>query len=277
MRSEALIKWSGSKRHIAEQIISYFPKEIKTYYEAFAGGGSVFLRLLETNIKVEKYIISDLNKELIDVYLLIKDNPTLLINTYKKHHLNYNSADIQHRKDYFNSVRDNFNKNKLPEDFFWITRNTINGLVRYNSSGKFNAPPHFGRAGMKPESIEKLILKYNKLFNEKNITFLNQSYENVKPNKGDLLYLDPPYEDKGTKGMYFCSFDNEIFLNYLNNISDDVKWLLNYDGKINNDKIQHNEPVYKRLLYLVSGNSSFRRITKTSNSTIISESLYLNY
>ena len=32
---EPVIKWSGSKRSQAEQILKYFPREIDTYYEPF--------------------------------------------------------------------------------------------------------------------------------------------------------------------------------------------------------------------------------------------------
>ena len=43
---EPVIKWSGSKRSQAENILTYFPKEIDTYYEPFCGGASVLRRLL---------------------------------------------------------------------------------------------------------------------------------------------------------------------------------------------------------------------------------------
>lgn len=35
---EPVIKWSGSKRSQANEILKYFPKEIDTYYEPFCGG-----------------------------------------------------------------------------------------------------------------------------------------------------------------------------------------------------------------------------------------------
>lgn len=36
---QPVIKWSGSKRSQANEIIKYFPKNINTYYEPFVGGG----------------------------------------------------------------------------------------------------------------------------------------------------------------------------------------------------------------------------------------------
>lgn len=43
---EPVIKWSGSKRTQAGDILAWFPKEIDTYYEPFCGGASVLRRLL---------------------------------------------------------------------------------------------------------------------------------------------------------------------------------------------------------------------------------------
>jgi len=51
---EPVIKWSGSKRSQASEIIKYFPKEIDTYYEPFIGGGSMMRELLDSDIKVKK-------------------------------------------------------------------------------------------------------------------------------------------------------------------------------------------------------------------------------
>ena len=43
---EPVIKWSGSKRSQAKQIVSCMPKEIDTYYEPFVGGGAVLFDIL---------------------------------------------------------------------------------------------------------------------------------------------------------------------------------------------------------------------------------------
>ena len=35
---QPVIKWSGSKRSQANDILKFFPKQINTYYEPFCGG-----------------------------------------------------------------------------------------------------------------------------------------------------------------------------------------------------------------------------------------------
>ena len=47
---QPVIKWSGSKRSQAKDIIKYFPKEIDTYYEPFCGGASVLRALLDSDM-----------------------------------------------------------------------------------------------------------------------------------------------------------------------------------------------------------------------------------
>jgi DNA adenine methylase len=277
-----LIKWSGSKDSQSKNILGYFPNEIDSYYEPFIGGGSIFLALLESDIKINNYYLSDINKELIGIYELIKNEPDKIIKSYKSHYMVFNQVevaglDIERRKDYFKFIRSYFNKNKNPEDLYWIMRTTTNGMPRYNKKGEFNNSCHFSRPGMNPDDVEKLINKYHKLFNSKNINFNCISY-NTKflinsPNINDLVYCDPPYEN--TKGMYFGGFDNKEFLEWINNLG--CKWVLSYDGKVNSSKVEHTAPKFKRHEYLISGNSSFRRVIGNSNDSIVSESLYLNF
>jgi DNA adenine methylase len=155
-----------------------------------------FLALLESNLNINKFILSDINAELIGIYELIKNNPDKIINTYNKHHKKFNSADIQKRKDYFTEVRNDFNLNKKSEDFYFIMRTTTNGMPRYNRTGLFNNSCHFSRPGMRPDDVSELIKHYNKLFNSNNIQFLTGDYSIFNPNQNDLVYCDPPYEHK---------------------------------------------------------------------------------
>ena len=268
------MKWSGSKNSQSKEILKYIPKEVSNYYEPFVGGGSIFLKLLESkDHNIEKYLISDLNKDLINIYLTIKNYPSVLISKYKDHYINFNKSDKQQRKDYFNLIRDKYNKERDPSDFYWIMRTTVNGMSRYNRSGDFNNSCHFTRPGMHYESVEKIVLKYSKIFNENNIHFYHSDYSEIDINENGFMYLDPPYEN--TKGMYFGAFDSNKFIDWIN--SHTVKWILSYDGTVNGDKLDHKFPNYKRHMYLESGNSSFRRMLTDKEYTMVHESIYMNF
>ena len=74
------LKWVGGKTQIIEELMDIFPLEINNYHEPFLGGGSVLLAFLSL---VSKKIIklkgniyaSDLNENLINLYINIRDNP----------------------------------------------------------------------------------------------------------------------------------------------------------------------------------------------------------
>ena len=77
------IKWVGGKTQLMESVFNEFPKIMLNYYEPFIGGGSVLFNLLnkldKTEIIVNNIYISDINKDLIDLYLSVKNNYKQLI------------------------------------------------------------------------------------------------------------------------------------------------------------------------------------------------------
>lgn len=271
---EPVIKWSGSKRSQAENIISHFPKEIDTYYEPFCGGASVLRRLLDSDIKVNKYICSDLNNDLISLWNEIKDNPIQVFNHYKMLWDEMNtSEDKAIKREYFYKVRERFNKEKNPLDFMFIMRTTTNGMPRYNRNGNFNNSFHITRNGIIPTTFKKIIFEWSGLLNKNNVEFKCCSYEDIKPKKNDFIYLDPPYAN--TKGMYYGAIDYIKLWDWLRNL--ESKYVLSFDGMSGDVDSTYNVPedVYSSHEYLLSGNSSFKRTTGKSSDSIVYESLYI--
>ena len=84
VKFQPIIKWSGSKRSQCEEILSYFPETIETYYEPFCGGCSMLMGLLNSDISVKRYVCSDLNGDLISLWNLIKTNSEIIYNSYTK-------------------------------------------------------------------------------------------------------------------------------------------------------------------------------------------------
>ena len=271
---QPVIKWSGSKRSQCQNIIKYFPKEINTYCEPFCGGASVLRALLESDIKVKQYVCSDLNEGLIELWKLIKEDPVSVSNHYEKLWTELNQYDDKAiKREYFETVRERYNKEHNPLDFMFIMRTTTNGMPRYNQKGEFNNSFHITRNGIDPERLRKIINEWSILLNKNNVCFKCCSYDTITPQKGDFMYLDPPYA--GTKGMYFGGFDNKKLFEYLRKI--DCSWAMSYDGisgkKDNTFEVP--QDLYDEHLYIKSGNSSFKRVIGKSNDSIVYESLYL--
>ena len=69
------LKWAGGKKKIVSDIASLLPKKgKKRLVEPFVGGGSVFL-----NLDFDEYLLIDMNKDLINLFNIIKNQPTEFI------------------------------------------------------------------------------------------------------------------------------------------------------------------------------------------------------
>ena len=78
IKGKPFVKWAGGKTQLIEQIKEQLPDTIKTepftYIEPFVGSGAVLFWILEAYPNLEKAIINDINKDLTDSYLTIKNN-----------------------------------------------------------------------------------------------------------------------------------------------------------------------------------------------------------
>lgn len=272
---QPVIKWSGSKRSQIEEILKHFPNKINTYYEPFCGGASILRGLIESGISVNKYVCSDLNGGLIDLWNEIKNNPVKVGEEYERMWNELNSTDDRNMKrSYFEAVRARYNREHNPYDFMFIMRTTTNGMCRYNQHGEFNNSYHITRDGIKPDKLTKIINEWAELLNKNDVKFIHSSYEDIKSeNTDDFVYLDPPYAN--TKGMYYGALDNEKLFAYLRNLP--CRYAMSFDGISGEVNNTYNVPkdVYDEHHYILSGNSSFKRTIGKSNDSIVYESLYV--
>lgn len=272
---EPVIKWSGSKRSQANEIIKYFPKEINTYYEPFCGGCSMLMALVKSNIKVQNYICSDINEDLINLWQSIKLRPDTVYQHYKTLWDELNKDDDKNRKRYFfEEIRDRYNKFHNELDFMFIMRTTTNGMPRYNRKGEFNNSFHITRNGIQPKRLKNIINEWSEILNKNNVIFKTASFEDIIPlNKEDFLYLDPPYAN--TKGMYFGNFNNKKLFEYMETVK--CPYILSYDGISGNIDNTYEIPknIYDVHLYIKSGNSSFKRTIGKTKDSIVYESIYI--
>lgn len=242
-------------------------------------GGSVLRQLLDNDdIKPNKIVVGDTCKVLIELWNIIKNNPNELLSEYEKH---WNILKIK-RAEYYLNIRKEFNNTNDPYLFFFLTRTSANGLVRFNSKGEFNSAFNNKREGIQPKRLAKILYEWSEKIQK--VDFINNDYRDLTKNitDKDFVYLDPPYADTDT--MYqACDKSNKItqeeFYTYLKQLNlKNVKWITSYDGFSKNETIKRSfvpEDIYKTHEYLKSGISGFRKMTKTY--TDVYESLYMNY
>ena len=272
---QPVIKWSGSKRSQANEIIKYFPKEINTYLEPFCGGASVLRAPIESDVKVGTYICSDVNQDLINLWNAIKNSPESVYEVYslRWHELNDKDDDKGRKKRYFEEVRECYNREHNPYDFFFILRTTTNGMPRYNRNGEFNNSFHITRNGICPERVKPIIFEWSDILNDNNVQFIQNDFKDISTTDSTFMYLDPPYA--GVKGMYYGGFNNKELFDWLR--KQPAQWVMSYDGMSGDVDNTYNVPedLYSQHVYIRSGNSSFRRVIGKSNDTIVYESLYI--
>ena len=267
------IKWSGSKRSQAKKILEYFPRQIETYYEPFCGGASVFRALVDSDIKVKRFVLSDSNPDLMNLWRRIKEIPAMVADTYSTY---WNELcrknTVPKKREFYNSVREEYNKTFNPCLFMFLMRTCYNGMPRFNKQGKFNSPYHLNRDGINPLKLDDIIYDWHRVLNEQDVELECCDYTEINPEKGDFVYLDPPYN--GTKGLYMGSFDSGKMFDWIRDL--DCGWALSYNGKsgAEDNTFAVPEGLYDAHVYLESGNSSFRRIVESSRNTYIKESLY---
>lgn len=174
------LRWAGGKSWLIKHLDSIIgEQEFNNYHEPFLGGGAVFFYLNHTGTS----FLSDLNSELINTYVAIKESPESVINCLQ----NYKNT-----SDNYYEIR-NSHPTTAPEiaaRFIYLNQTSYNGLYRVNAKGEYNVP--YGNRTKHFLEEDKLRAASQKLQN----AVLNiGDFENVKKNiaQGDLVFLDPPY------------------------------------------------------------------------------------
>jgi len=267
---QTLIKWTGSKRKQAEEIVQRFPSSIATYYEPFVGGGSVLYRLLESDISVERYRCSDTCKPLIELWRLVKDDPRRIINEYEALWARLQAGGQQ----VYYSTRDAFNDSGNPALFFFLLRTCRNGLIRFNESGQFTSAFHHGRNGMTPNQVKGVVEDWATKLREHDVRFYVRDYRRIESNDGDLLYLDPPYAVGNRVRFYTGQIDFKLFFRWLSSQRGD--YLLSLNGYSDDGDRRVNVPadLYDQHVLVDAGSSSFSRLNGGAE-VIVRDSLYV--
>lgn len=183
------LKWVGGKRQLLPKIIEHLPKNIRElrYFEPFIGGGAVLFHL-----QPENAVINDFNKELINVYNVVKDNLDDLIVDLKKH---------KNTSEYFYQIRgldrtDEFlslSEVQRASRIIYLNKTCFNGLYRVNNAGEFNAP--FGRYKNPNIANEPTLKAVSNYLNLNNIEILSGDYSEALKlaDENSFVYFNPPY------------------------------------------------------------------------------------
>ena len=284
IKKEELIKsplnYTGGKYKLLPQILPYFPNDINTFVDLFAGGCNVGI-----NIKANNIICNDINKVVIDLMhdwnrLNSEQALKILEQTINKYNLSKTNEEG------FKNIRQDYNDgNKSWNIFYAMLTNAFNYQIRFSKQGNYNMPFGRNRSSFNP-TLKKNFIKYIDKLNNINISFTNEDFRDLKIdslNNNDFVYCDPPYliscasyneQDGWNKD---CEKDLLNLLDSLNNkgIKFALSNVLENKGKSNDilkDWCKKYNTIHLNNTY---GNCNYHAKDKSSNTT--DEVLIINY
>ena len=198
MSIKPVVKWVGGKRQLLDKITDLMPSNVgidfaldgnRLYVEPFVGSGALWLDLQPKNA-----IINDKNKELMNMYRVVRDDPRRFLDALKSHAAN-------NSRDYYYSVRawdrdPNFTEMpdwKRAARFLYLDKAGYGGMYRVNKNGKYNTA--YNAHPPKDMVNEAGILALHDYLRRNNIDIRCGDYADTLAGipVDSFVYLDPPY------------------------------------------------------------------------------------
>lgn len=176
------MKWAGGKTQLLPELRKHVPEQFNRYIEPMMGAGAMFFDLQPKNA-----ILSDANEELVNAYVVVRDQVEELIKKLKnfkndeKKYYEVRSQDPLGLSPVYRAAR-----------LIYLNKTCFNGLYRVNKQGQFNVP--FGhRKNPNICDAENLRAASNALSGVKILQgdYLKTLKKYAQP--GDFIFLDPPY------------------------------------------------------------------------------------
>jgi len=214
------LKWAGGKGQLLDEIGVRLPAElrygkIRTYVEPFVGGGAVFFHIAQRYDGIERFVLNDVNEDLIHCYKIVQTCVEGLIEILKEYQKKYLGLSEEERKNFYLKIRKEFNKEKASgfsektaAQLILLNRTCFNGLYRVNRKGLFNVP--FGRYKNPAICREENLRAVSSIL--KRAALLCGDFENCLKyiDQNTFVYLDPPYRPI-SKTASFTSYAKDDF------------------------------------------------------------------
>ena len=192
------IKCQGIKTKLIPFIAEHIHRnENGLWIEPFVGSGVVAF-----NLAPKRALLTDKNQYIINFYKSLQDG---IITTYNvREFLEYHGNQLsQHGVEYYQKIRDDFNKNGDPLYFLFLNRSDFNGMIRFNRAGQFNVPfckknNRFSKAYI--SKICNQVSIVSQIIQNHDWEFLTCPWQDTfkKGGSEDYFYLDPPYIGRDT-------------------------------------------------------------------------------
>lgn len=250
-----------------------------TYVEPFFGGGAMMIYIYKNNPTVKKFVLNDINPEIVGVYRAIKNDIDTFLNRMDDLQRQYLPLDKGKRKKFYYDLRKEYTTNwhqwtatEESATLYFLMKTGFNGIWQINqeSNGRFATP-------------SGLLNQTTKVYDKDNVkewhTFLQQvdihcgEWKNcVNSIEGKALYfMDPPYRDSFTSyGQVFGDQHQLDCLNFCKS-ADAAGHLVMFCNRDAGDTFwTDNQGNLQITYYDVTYTAGRRKQTKDENGNIVS-------
>ena len=228
---KTFIKWNGNKSQHINKFIQYIPEFSGTYIEPFVGSGAMLLKL-----EPEKWIINDINKDLINVWKDVKNSPEEIIEYFEEFGKTFKELCKQEKSNMCKKITKTIEEKQYNIDrsssFMLMKFCAYMGHICINNKYKFTGLDlHItiqNRCFFLEDNYYNNLIDVSYFMNETKGKIYNKDYTTIleKAKEGDFVFLDPPYiEDHD----YQFNYNKDEILNkdFLNQLLVQVKKLDN--------------------------------------------------
>ena len=180
-----LLKWIGNKQRFAHEIASYFPTDIRTYYEPFLGSGAVLAAL-----QPPKAVGSDAFGSLIEIWKCLRDDPRQLIKWYSSRYREYHEFG---RPEGYERIKARYNSAPNGADLLFICRSCYGGVVRFRKADGYISTPCGIHEPISPTSFVERVEVWRRRTAGAIFRMMDFEEAMTSAREGDLVYCDPPY------------------------------------------------------------------------------------
>ena len=273
----SLLKWIGNKYNVAEEITSYFPAEMRAFYDVFVGGGSIL-----ATVAPDRGVGSDAFAPLIEIWSMVRSDPAVVKGWYEQRWQYAASGDKRER---YEEIKASYNARSNGADFLYLARACYGGVIRFRKHDGYMSTPVGIHRPIEPGNFAKRVDEWH--LRVQGTEFIRADYADVMERcvAGDMVYCDPPYTH--SQAILYGAQDFSIvqlFESIERCKERGVRVALSIDGTKKSGKKNCHIPIpeglFERQILVKTGRSMLRRFQmdgQTLESEVVADRLLLTY
>jgi DNA adenine methylase len=272
-----LLKWIGNKQRFAHEIASYFPTDVKTYYEPFLGSGAVLAAMQPPSA-----LGSDAFGPLAEIWETLHANPEKLVQWYAERHKEYLAMG---KPEGYEKIKARYNSMPNGADLLFLCRSCYGGVVRFRKSDGYMSTPCGAHTPITPGSFAQRVLIWRRRTAGASFARLDFREAMQMTKSGDLVYCDPPYTHSQAILYQGQSFELARLMREIAACKDrGVRVALSIDGLKKSGTVKCHldipDGLFEREVLVDCGRSMLRRFQRegeTLEDDVVHDRLLLTY